>query len=427
MRSVPTAGCFQSRHSSALTTHRPSLITALLAALAIILAAPTPAAAEGGVLTGHVLDGTNDERPLGNWPIDLHFFAGSELVATRPAETDASGTFRFTGLPTGPDRSYVVAATRADVLYTSDVMRFNPESPERDVALYTFEPVDNDGDIVVDSVNLAITDVDAGERLATVIEVQNVVNAGKHTYIGSRRPDGNVAGTIVMRVPSGTRDFQPGPGLLPESLVPTPRGFATLTPVQPGRLQITFGYRVPYDGTSLTFDKSLAYPTRAVRVLAPVALGPRVTGFEQQDDLSLGGQQYRLFVGANLAREATVTIQLATLPAPPLVRPPRPDEAARYAAVAAILAVLAVPFLYIRRRRRTAERVAASRADLWREREELLRTIAALDDEHAAGGLSDADYERRRSAHKARLVGIAARLETVERPAAVSTEAHSGH
>ncbi|MBI2321056.1 MAG: hypothetical protein HYU88_02915 [Chloroflexi bacterium] len=395
-------------------------LVALLAALAFALATPAPALAEGGALAGQVVDGTNDERPLPEWPVLLHLFAGSEWVETRQAQTDAQGRFRFADLPTDPDRSFVVTTTRADVLYTSDVVRLSGGEGERSVTVFTFEPVDNDADIVLESVNLAVTEIDAIERLATVIEVQNVVNVGKRTYIGSRRPDGSVAGTIVMRLPPGARDFDVGPGLRPDSVVPTPRGFVTLTPVLPGRMQVTFGYRMPYEGSGLGFDKSLPFPTEALRVLAPVEYGLSAPGLEPQGEVALGSQRYRLFVSGGLARDASVRVELATLPAPPLIRPPKPDELARVGIALAVLAALAIPFAYVRRRPRAAA-AAVAPADLQREREELLRAIAALDDRYAAGGMPAADYEQERAAHKERLLAITTCLNTAQR-----REAHSG-
>lgn len=389
-------------------------LVACLAALALALGVPATVWAEGGVLAGQVVDGSNDERPLPDWPVFLHLFSGSEWVETREAQTDAQGRFRFTDLPTDPDRSFVVSTTRADVLYTSDVVRLTGSEGERSVTVYTFEPVDNDADIVLESVNLAITDVDPAERLATVIEVHNVVNVGKRTYIGSRRPDGSIAGTIVLRLPPGARDFDVGPGLHPDSIVSTPRGFVTLTPVLPGRAQITFGYRVPYDGTRLAFDKSLPFPTEVVRVLAPVEVGLSAPGLESQGEITLGSQRFSVFVGGGLAREATVRVELATLPPPPLFRPPRPDELARAGIAVAVLGALAVPFLYVRRRVRRGAALTTL-TDLEREREELLQAIAALDDRHAAGEVAPAEYERERAARKERLRAIAARLETAQR------------
>lgn len=378
-----------------------------------------PVAAEGGVVSGRVVDGTNDERPLANWPVLLHLFIGSEWAETKQATTDAEGRFRFTDLPTGPDRAFVVATTRADVLYTSDVVRLADRGSAEQVEVFTFEPVDNDADIVLEGINLAVVDVDPVERLVTIVEVQNVVNVGKRTYIGSRRPDGSIAGTIVMRLPPGARDFDAGPGLVPDSIVSTPRGFVTLTPVLPGRLQITFGYRMPYDGTSLTFDKSLPFPTRTVRILAPTSLGLAVPGFEAQGPIPLGSQQFDAFVGGDLARDVVVQVRLTQLPAPPLIRPPKPDELTRAGIALAVLVALAIPFVYIRRHGRPT--VAPPARDLEQEREALLRAIAALDDRRAAGEIAEDEYLRTRAAHKERLLAIAARLETAHR-----REAHSG-
>jgi hypothetical protein len=400
--------------------HSAACLLALVLALALALGSAVPVAAQGGELSGRVVDGTNDERPLADWPVVLHLFTGTEWTETKQTTTDAEGRFRFTNLPTAPDRAFVVATTRADVLYTSDVVRLSDQGRAEPVTVLTFEPVDNDADIVLEGVNLAVVDVDPVERLVTVVEVQNVVNVGKRTYIGSRRPDGSIAGTIVLRLPPGARDFDAGPGLHPDSIVSTPRGFVTLTPVLPGRLQITFGYRVPYDGTRLVFDKSLPFPTGTLRVLAPTGLGLSVPGFEAQGPISLGSQQFDAFVGGNLARDAVVQVQMASLPAPPLIRPPKPDELSRAGIVFAALVGLAIPFVYIRWRGRRVTRAAAA-DDLQHEREELLRAIAALDDRHAAGEIAEDEYQRERAARKERLLAIAARLETTHR-----REAHSG-
>lgn len=400
-------GARPSRHVGAIW------LLALAAASVLALGNATVVAAEGGTVSGRVLDGTNEERPLADWPVLLHLFAGTEWTETRQATTDAEGRFRFTDLPIASDRSFVVATTRADVLYTSDVIRLPEDAREAQADVLTFEPVDNDADIVLESVNLAVVDVDAVERLVTIVEVQNVVNVGKRTYIGSRRPDGSIAGTIVFRLPPGARDFDAGPGLLPDSIVATPRGFVTLTPVLPGRVQMTFGYRVPYDGTSLAFDKSLPFPTSIVRILAPQGLGLTVSGFEAQGPVVLGNQRFDAYVGGSLARDAVVRVQMATLPAPPLIRPPKPDELTRAGIALAVLVGLAIPFVYIWRRGRRPAALAA--LDLQREREELLQAIATLDDRHAAGEVTEEDYQRERAAYKERLLAIATGLETAHR------------
>jgi hypothetical protein len=136
------------------------------------------------------------------------------------------------------------------------------------------------------------------------------------------------------------------------------------------------------------------YPTSQLNVLVEEGLDIRSSQLQNQGVTQVGGQPVSQFVAQNLAAGQPVSFRAAT-----------PVELADVLRVvlSGLLVALVVGsgvIWWVRRRAPSGQRARPIRSRLDKG---LVRQIAALDDEYAAGKINRFEYEARRAALKAEL------------------------
>jgi hypothetical protein len=396
--------------------------SAILLVVATLVAAglpPSARAQEAGIIDGQLVNGTAGGAVPAGLEVIVHVLQNRAKTDERRVRADADGRFRVDGLATGPDMLYFPIVEYQGVPYFPDrPVVFDGPGPVH-VDISVFEPTPTPDAVSFERLNMLILDVSPSALM--VMEMGAVVNGGDRTFAADPQATGS-ARTLRFSLPPGALQITPQAGLVSDALESTPDGFATTDPVRPGRREIAFSYQLPYDSSALDLTRTFALPVGVFTLYVPDGVADVVgPGMALQGTADLGGRRFRQYAVQGLAPRAAVRFRLTGLPAPLFARP---GQLGLVVAGASGLILLGAVLLALRRGRR---RVPAGRAaesapptDLAAEsaspanlrpasaeRLALVRAVAQLDEQFAAGRLDEATYQAERQAQKARLVALA--------------------
>ncbi len=360
-----------------------------------VISTPPVLAQASGSIEGVVVQGTADGGAVAGLEVLLLTFQGQEKIDERSGMLDREGRFRFEGLDPNPERIYFPLVLYKGVSYYSSPLTF-ADATAQSVRITIYESTDRDDSIAVPRANLILTGVDP-ERVY-VMEMGAVANQGDRAYAAAE--------TLRFPLPSGAEGFNPQFGILARSVTQSPGGFALSGPVLPGEHELAFSYEMAVQGDEVVLSRTLQYPVQQFSLFVPLD-GVQVSSpqFVESGTRDLGGQTYRVLSAANLPRGTTLEIRVHSFPGLPGALTERLGYLLLAGGLLVVLGVLA----YAWRRGAQAEPIAAvASADtaLEARREELLASIAELDDRFEGGELSEADYRRAREVAKRRLVSL---------------------
>ncbi len=370
----------------------------LLVALLPVVGEPRPVGAAGpGVVEGRLVNGTANGGSVGGLTVTLLVFRGEQEQARQSATADADGAFRFDGLETGAGYTYQVIAPYSQVEYGGAPIVFDPGEIAKVTELRLYETTEADPGLRIDWAMVVFDQVDQRSQTVTAFELLTLVNPSDRTFLPTTRGPGGPMGLLRFSLPSGAGQLTPGPGLGANDLFQVDRGFATSDPVLPGQHELGFRYTLPYQGKSLSFERSIVYDTGELWVLVREG-GPAIDSdaLQETEPIALGGMRYRVLATRSLAAGARVTLDLTGLPSSFLDRLPLQSLPSQTWGVASIALALAIVGTYGWRRYRQLPLPATSDP-----RAQLIGALATLDEERAAGRLSSEEHERRRVALKA--------------------------
>lgn len=391
---------------------RSALVALLSIGCVLALTSATPSvvrAAGTGVIDGQVVNGTAGGPVPADLKVTVHIIQDRNKVGERVAQTDGEGRFHVDGLDTGPNLLYFPITEYAGVAYfPSQPIVLDGTAPGQ-TTISVFEPSSDPAALTFDRANLLIVNVTPSAL--TVMEMGAVVNAGDRTYA----PDPQITGsdrTLRFILPRGATSVTPQTGLPSDTLDSTPDGFATTDPVKPGRRELAFSYQLPYDSATLDLTKSFALPVGTFTIFVPDRgidlVGPGLVALGSTD---FGGQHFRQYVAQNVGPDSEVRFRLTNLPAPIFARPR--DLGFAVVVVGSVLLLVMVAIAVRRRRRQPVappERPmpdVASPSTVGDERQQLIRSLAELDDRFEAGDVPEPEYRSEREAGKARLLALA--------------------
>jgi hypothetical protein len=312
--------------------------------------------------------------------------AGDQIQGNWEATVDSDGSYAISGIPLMLEATYAVGIEYGNAAYV-DRVEVLPGATEatRDLTIYEATMTDPGIRFEQSAVVLAAVDPERGTVEAT--EVHSITNPTDLTFVPSPQGPGGAAGLLVFGLPTGSTGLTPLMGLDPSQVIQIDRGFASLTPIYPGRTDLSFRYRFPYMGSTANFERTIRYPVESFRVLsseAQVALSsPQLTESTRAD---IGGRSFQALGGGPFERGATVAISATGLPAQstPFAFPLWTISAAGALAGLGIVA-------YAWRKSRTASAVVAPR-----DEEEIVDRLVALEQAYAGGQLAEADYRESR-------------------------------
>ncbi len=387
------------------------LLFAAAATFAAFVFTFEPASAQGfpSEITGRVVQGTpGAEVPAGlNVVLLVVDEARQEIVANESTVIGTNGIFSFTDILSGPGLTYRVAVDDGE--YTPSVDLRPGESSFDDVEVTIYERTQSFDDIRVSTFQLLIPSVDRSERLMGMLGVISIVNSGNRVWVPDL-DDPNLTGLDLLRfnLPEGFTSLSVESTLPPGNVLDIATGFAMTNPVPPGEHDILITFVVGYEGDELTFPLRLAYGADQVRMMLPESDGT-ITGLGLSDPEGaiIEDTAYSVVTGTNYARGSQLDVVFGSLPTPSLLERTQNFFDGRgyiiviaWVAGAVMLGILVYAFFFARRRNAPPGATMSEQYPEYEglDRAEIVETIAALDKQHEAGEIEEADYNARRSA-----------------------------
>ena len=277
-----------------------------------------PVRADGaGVVTGVVVNGTVGGGATGGLEVILRAFEGMEERASQATVTDADGAFRFEGLDTGDDWTYLARVTYANVVYSSGLFSLTASEPEQQVSISVYETTTDTGVVRVGRAHIFVTAAEGG---LSVTEMYVFDNATDRTYIGVEEIEGR-RWAARFELPAASRDLVLDDGSLGGRFLATGGGFVDTEPQWPGSTQVLYSYLVDCPGGACDLSRTLVYPVANLNALVAdmgVAVESGLLSFEGRQDAQ--GQPYLNYAGRALPAGARLDLVVrlggGTVPTP---------------------------------------------------------------------------------------------------------------
>ena len=354
-------------------------------------------------VTGRVLRPFADTvRPVpGTWVV-LHRVGPDASGPLDSLRTTPTGGYAFRYRASGsPEAIYFVSAQYHGIAYFSAPLREVAVSGEP-AEIFVFDTTSAPVPISIRGRHLVLSAPARGgdRRIIEVYELSNDSTVTRVAGAGEEPVWSALVPPAARDLQQGNRDPDPQAVTLHEGRV------RVFTPIAPGLEQIAFSYVVPVQA----FPLSLA-TEREISVLEVLSEEPGTTvrgaGLVEVDAVSVEGRSFRRFLAQNVARGATLTIDV---PAP--ARDPRGPMIALTLLLLGASMLIALAAAFTRRGRRAAPPDRPKQDDA----QALAREIAVLDEafERLPAPTEDAraGYEARRGALKAQLGAALARARS---------------
>lgn len=388
------------------------LLLGMFLALCLLLAViavrgPDPLLAQQPVefsISGKAVNGTAGGSVPGNLPVALHAIDGlAGRVATYNATTDEEGAFVFEGITPIPGGSYVLVMDFDGMRYSSLLDGDYVEDP---ALLEVFETTDELAVVKIQRQAMIIADVDRTNREIRALEVLSLENTSDRTLLPELTNITNPADINFLRfsLPEEASELSVQSTLPGGDTIPMGTGFAVTAPVPPGEQQVTYTYKFPYEGDSVTFSQRLIQGADLYQVLAPVSLSQiQVSPLEARPRVDVEGTPYLVWEGRDIPRRQGVVLEFSQLPQPgvaTIVWQGISGVDLWLTGIPLVLGLaLAALLLYgwLRGQRVAAPLTIDSDEPAQRRRQSLVQAIAVLDDRFERGLVEESDYQQRRS------------------------------
>jgi hypothetical protein len=395
-----------------------ALIAGAPSAAAQTAPTPTPEAAGAAAselvtmtVTGVITNGTvGAANPAGGLTVNLNAFDPQSSmgdVSTFTTTLAADGSFAFANVAAQAGWQMAVSTEYNGVLYSSALSTIAAGQPTVDLPVTVYETTTETTTVGVQQMHVFF---DFGSGNLGVVELYILENSGDRAVV-------NPKGAIEFALPAGATGLQVQGELEGVDYISTAQGFAEIRPVTPGQGtgQILLSFDLPYSG-QLKFEQALLRPVSAVGVLVPEN-GVNLTSSLLQDEgvQNMASNPYRVYGGTDLAAGSSLTFQLSGQPSS-VVPTPAAAAAASPAqggldsrslgigiGVLGIVVVVVGVWFYRRQGQAAAE---SARPGARVSQDDLIQSIADLDDAFEAGEVEAAVYERRRAKLKAQLVEL---------------------
>ena len=383
-----------------------------------------------GVISGVVVTSTSASTPVEGAPIVLEAYVGFDQVAAFTSTVSAGGVYTFENLATDPGIAYVASVGYEDISYSTDFVNLAPITPTLQTTITVFGTTDDPAGINITRAHW-IMDHQPGALL--VGEIYTFGNSGDSTFVG-RKVDGmNEPGTLELHVPDGATEITFDNGALGDRFQQVGNTIYDTLPIVPGvdTRQIVLRYAIPYNGTSLDIRQDFPYPVDQLSLLIADIPGLKVDAPELESGgvQDLSGQSFQIWRKSGFTPQ-TIELKMAGLLSENSADPRAAAAAAGDASTSAelgaapppleswvtwvMMALVAAGLLAVvgvAMRRNSGTLASAGAEDQGAAHAQLVSQIALLDDQHALGQVSDADWATRRAYLKAQLINVMQKQE----------------
>lgn len=379
----------------------------LLAFVLVVAATHAQEKAGVGTIEGRVMNGTDESILYAGQEVLLMVFSKGVRAQQRKATTDGKGNFKFTGLPLDPKLLYIITANHNNVLYVSERIKL-VDSRTVNYILTVYETTDSDEDIAIESHHLVVDLEPEGYR---IIEMVTLNNSGNRTVVGSERGGEQGVFPLFFPLPRGYGDLQITEMIPSQFVHERPDGFYVQKHLLPGQSQMNFTYQLPALPLPLKWNKKVKYPTKNLSVFyggfnADVSSNK----LTKMGVMKFGDRDYQFLKGEKLTSNSSFSIFLrSSIGGTAWVAQNQALLAVIF--IAGLCAVLGTFIVLKGMRQKPVEVGAVTADDITEQRNELIESIASLDERFEAGDISRKAYERERSEKKIQLLEIVRLME----------------
>ena len=233
----------------------------------------------------------------------------------RSTVTDATGAFRFEGLPTGSDYLYTATVNYAAVDYQSDSLQIMSDNPVVSLQLPVYETTTDASGVKVVLDHLALQ-INEGGQTVQVLNYVKLHNGGDRTLVaeGVNTMTSHPA-ALNLPLPKDASNIAPIDGLTQENLSLTDGGLADSTPFPPGDREVVLSYDLPYSSASYLLERAVMYPTDKLTVLMPIGdVQIDSAQLPDRNETEMEGNKFLVMTGENLAAGTPMQLSLSGLP-----------------------------------------------------------------------------------------------------------------
>jgi len=351
-----------------------------------------------GRITVTVTNRTSEEA-LGNQEVEvlrhLDEMGEPEVVVSRM--TDGNGRYVFDKLPLD-GAHYVVGTRYLGIPYTTGHLTLDAETPTHETEIDVFETSPSDEAIEVSALHVII---DVSADLLDVTEIVIVRNTDNKTFA----PEGHDNG-IALTLPPAAFGLQP----VTPGVENTDHGVRYTQPLPPGESQLFFSYRVDRKAIDDVLTKRLEYETGRVQVFVlPSTQTVSGTNLTTDGVREIGDRSYMTLSNTvGMSPGMSIGIELPSVP--------RWQDYLKWGilglvalmVIAGVVAMVKAEPVESERERKEEkpERTPEEMELAEKEFNQLLHSIAGLDDQYEDGEIEEKVYRRRRKNLKYRAIRL---------------------
>jgi len=355
---------------------------------------PAPDVSTGSIY-GSIENGTEGADLPQGLEVTFIAFEGNQLVFEKEIPVDAGGRFEVHDLDIVPGRIFGALTEYQGVRYFNTAGHMLEDNLSLELPLMVYETTTDDGLIVVERLHL-IFDFSI-EGVVEVSELLLVTNTGDRTISGH---DGLNEIRVTLPKNFSNLSFADSPELM--GFIEDAEGFVMREAFIPGEaVETYFSFTLPYE-RSLEYQQPTDYPVEAIVILKtqgpPSISGEGLSEVGARDMGGIFMESYRM---DPLERGEILELRLSGR------HPARADSSSTInliiGAVALGLTLIVLYFVWWKwsqGHESTVKSDVETAPEEPRDREALIRAIAALDDMHDAGEVTNMAYKERREALK---------------------------
>ena len=362
---------------------------------------------ELGVISGQVVNGSTLE-PLNEGTVTLRAFTFDlDEALTLETELGEDGRFQFEVTDAHPDWVYLTSVEFEEMSFNSDANQLQRENPTLEMPIIVYNTTTDPSELRIQQLHLIIN---FDQDLLQVSEFYVFNNEGTAVFTGETgNPE---AGTTNFFLPAGAENvsFQRAFGgfdsFIPASeVIQTETGWADTVPVRPGEstLNLLVSYDLPYED-GLRLAHPIAYDINVASATMP-DVGVELVGdnWEQQGSQETPGGMILSFANGNVSGAETLNI---TFNGEPEIRVDasgntvlvRDENQELIIGAIVLLVAMAIAAFFFYQWRQPVDQTATI--------EDLLYSIANLDDAFEAGEIEEEQYQHQREQLKGDLATI---------------------
>lgn len=383
-----------------------------------------------GLVRGQIVQGSTSGGPITSLPVTLTAYINFEPAKSFTTIADNAGNFQFDKLSTDPNVVYIAQTTYVSLTYNSPLVQLSPLTTTMAISLPVYETTTDGSAVHISRANWLIDAEPGALRMGMILFFSNPLD---RTFIGNPVEGLQTPPTLALPIPPGATDIQFEDGVLGERYQQVGDRLFDTSPVWPGEgtRRLVYSYRLPFSGDSTKVAQGFLYPIADFNLLVAELpnLAVTVDQLTAQGEQTVQGLKFRLWHGQTL-NKPILTVSLRGLPPagspdpravtgsdnvdnqpPDAVATTPPLQPIVPLSVGAVLFVVLAGIFYLPLRKQfTLDRVTT----LTRTRAALVQEIAALDDQHADGQLSDGQWNSTRAPLKAKLLAVAQELAAIK-------------